>query len=277
MEALFIVFFMLGFTALLFFVFAINKGHYGSQVANLRGFQDRHLTGGRLLTDEGWFPDLEATSLTGKLDGRSVSVGFRVVGSGKHKKTYTTFTVTVPNAVPRFKVEPAGVIKRLGRFLGLVKDVSTGNQDVDDKYILSGRRGSLRQLFHSGRMERAIDEVFGVANVTSLELTGRRLRVEVFGVTTGPPTLVRMFDRMVTVAEQCGRKQVQVKVLGEVPKLAITAGTDHAVCPFCRDAVALDGDDVMACEGCNTVHHTECYAEAGGCTIYGCKRQRVRA
>ena len=70
---------------------------------------------------------------------------------------------------------------------------------------------------------------------------------------------------------------MRVRVLGEKPRLALTAGTGHVVCPYCRDDVSLEGEDVMACEGCDTVHHEECYAEAGGCTLYGCERRGVRA
>ena len=28
----------------------------------------------------------------------------------------------------------------------------------------------------------------------------------------------------------------------------------------------------MVCEGCGTVHHGDCYAENGGCTIFGCSK-----
>ena len=42
------------------------------------------------------------------------------------------------------------------------------------------------------------------------------------------------------------------------------------VCPYCR--ATISGEDVVtACEGCATPHHADCYAENGGCTIFGCK------
>ena len=42
------------------------------------------------------------------------------------------------------------------------------------------------------------------------------------------------------------------------------------VCPYCRAPISSD-ENAMACEGCGTPHHADCYAENGGCTIFGCK------
>jgi TM2 domain-containing membrane protein YozV len=41
------------------------------------------------------------------------------------------------------------------------------------------------------------------------------------------------------------------------------------VCPYCRAPISPE-EPVSACEGCGTRHHTDCYAENGGCTIFGC-------
>ncbi|HLV85936.1 MAG TPA: RING finger protein [Candidatus Sulfotelmatobacter sp.] len=43
------------------------------------------------------------------------------------------------------------------------------------------------------------------------------------------------------------------------------------VCPYCRSPIG-DGDAALACEGCGTPHHADCYAENGGCTIFGCSK-----
>ena len=43
------------------------------------------------------------------------------------------------------------------------------------------------------------------------------------------------------------------------------------VCPYCRTAIAAE-DVSQACEGCGTVHHADCYAENGACTIFGCSK-----
>jgi TM2 domain/Prokaryotic RING finger family 1 len=47
----------------------------------------------------------------------------------------------------------------------------------------------------------------------------------------------------------------------------MTAG----VCPYCRTKIGAE-DKPMVCEGCGTEHHADCYAENGGCTIFGCSK-----
>lgn len=40
-------------------------------------------------------------------------------------------------------------------------------------------------------------------------------------------------------------------------------------CPYCRAKIGPE-EQSLACEGCGTLHHADCYAENGGCTIFGC-------
>jgi TM2 domain-containing membrane protein YozV len=42
-----------------------------------------------------------------------------------------------------------------------------------------------------------------------------------------------------------------------------------AVCPYCR--TTLNSAEEKVCEGCATPHHQDCYAENGGCTVFGCR------
>lgn len=47
-----------------------------------------------------------------------------------------------------------------------------------------------------------------------------------------------------------------------------------AVCPYCRAAIAADKESIQ-CEACATPHHADCYAENGGCTVFGCAKAPV--
>lgn len=38
-------------------------------------------------------------------------------------------------------------------------------------------------------------------------------------------------------------------------------------CPFCHDGLA---GETTACGACDSVHHTACWSEHGGCSIFGC-------
>ena len=42
------------------------------------------------------------------------------------------------------------------------------------------------------------------------------------------------------------------------------------VCPYCRAPFDAEMGQLL-CAGCGTPHHEDCYAENGGCTIFGCR------
>ena len=43
-----------------------------------------------------------------------------------------------------------------------------------------------------------------------------------------------------------------------------------AVCPYCRAPMLAQETNVLLCPGCSTPHHSDCFAENGGCTVFGC-------
>jgi hypothetical protein len=251
----------------------LSRELYKGNVAQLRAFMGKSLDdGARLVVDTGWTPSLRNTSLTGTYEGHMLSISFEIRGSGKSKKTYTQLGLRVPNSVASFSVGHVGVLNRLGRWLGVVPDVKTGHEGIDDKFILRGQEGSLKTLFRSRELERAIDALFGGEGVGKVALEGGWLRCE-RAQTLDAGSYATVFRALLRIARECERKEVVVKILGEKPRFAWTAGSGTARCPYCRDDVGLDGDDIMACGGCDTVHHSACYDEAGGCTIFGCDRK----
>jgi len=44
----------------------------------------------------------------------------------------------------------------------------------------------------------------------------------------------------------------------------------NPVCPYCRTEVGEGEGERKDCAGCGTPHHADCYAENGGCTVFGC-------
>lgn len=46
---------------------------------------------------------------------------------------------------------------------------------------------------------------------------------------------------------------------------------ESVICPICQ-TTALAGEPVINCEGCDQIHHRECWAEIGGCGTYGCAK-----
>jgi len=47
------------------------------------------------------------------------------------------------------------------------------------------------------------------------------------------------------------------------------------ICPFCQ-SVVKPGEGSIRCSSCGTLHHAECWAENGGCTILGCGGTAIR-
>ena len=54
-------------------------------------------------------------------------------------------------------------------------------------------------------------------------------------------------------------------------KADVTAAIKAEICPYCRTKIVAE-DGPTICEGCGTAHHADCYAENGGCTIFGCSK-----
>lgn len=240
---------------------------------------------GSAYVDDGLFADLDGARVQGRLQDHDVRVRYRTEwrGSGKnrHKVTFVRCHVKVRDPIThRFKVERAGLLKKVGRFFGLVRDVKTGDQRIDDKYILNGRADALGQLFTQPEVERALDALLSQHGFAAVELAGTDLQVEKRSTSTDPAWLLSVLRNLIQVARLCDRKPVEVKVLGPKLHFAWTAGGQDALCPYCRDTIDPEAPDLTACDRCDTVHHTECLDEAGGCTVFGCgggrARQRVR-
>ena len=45
-------------------------------------------------------------------------------------------------------------------------------------------------------------------------------------------------------------------------------------CPYCRTPFEPD-DEIVTCPACGTAHHADCFAENGGCTVFGCSQAPV--
>ena len=44
----------------------------------------------------------------------------------------------------------------------------------------------------------------------------------------------------------------------------------NPICPYCRMEVGDAEGERQDCPGCGTPHHADCFAENGGCTVFGC-------
>jgi hypothetical protein len=44
----------------------------------------------------------------------------------------------------------------------------------------------------------------------------------------------------------------------------------NAVCPYCAEQIEAAEQTPTVCATCETPHHADCWAENGGCTVFGC-------
>jgi TM2 domain-containing membrane protein YozV len=46
----------------------------------------------------------------------------------------------------------------------------------------------------------------------------------------------------------------------------------NPICPYCRTEIGDTEGERTYCPGCGTPHHADCFAENGGCTVFGCSQ-----
>jgi TM2 domain-containing membrane protein YozV len=49
----------------------------------------------------------------------------------------------------------------------------------------------------------------------------------------------------------------------------------NPTCPYCRTEIGTTEGDRIDCPGCGTPHHSDCFQENGGCTVFGCSHAPV--
>lgn len=267
------------FSVVLFLVLS----HLGTKatVRKLEAFRDA-LVGGRASIEMPWYAGLSAARVEGRLDGREVTLRFEKRGSGKHKYHVAVYEVEVDHPVADFTAEDEGVLDDLWRWLGISSSKVVG-QGV--KLTGAGTRPAER-LFQRGDLLRVVRRLLQLPGERGgVKLRGRTLSMErrVGGSVLDTPDLLRTFRSLLDAAALCGRAQVElpkIKLRPRVGTFAWTGGGAAALCPYCRDGIAEDGEGAAACDRCGTAHHAECLAEAGGCTVFGCggrEADRVRA
>lgn len=119
-------------------------------------------------------------------------------------------------------------------------------------------------------MRGALAHLFGVMGLPGLKLENGWLRVvrPSFQYAFTTRSLRGVFDQLIKIAPLYETREVHLQgVTGQ----GWTAGGDDVLCPYCRDRLEHEQAALEACRTCRTVHHAECFAEAGGCTVFGCE------
>lgn len=248
----------------------------------------RSLDEGRSQTEVRLGVPLLHTYVRGRLEGHPIALTFEQRGAGESAVDVAIFEVEVDNPAGDFRLQRASPMDQLARWAGLLPRSELPPELDDDLVVRHGDTASLRRLFQQVELVRAIRHLMNRFDVHEVQLEQGTLRVErrvAVGLsgqhTLHPDELRAVFRALFRVARLVSRQRVTVKVAERrlEPRFAWTGGGSSARCPYCRDEVDVEAADeaVVACGRCGTLHHRDCLDEAGGCTIFGCGAERVRA
>jgi hypothetical protein len=247
------------------------------EVAPLAGAK---LTGGE--AEAKWIARLVRTHYAGNLpSGR----GSRVEFHSEHHEEWTTTWVKLSvdaDEAPAFRISLASAGTRVARFLGWKQGVEIGKKTFDERFVLETHdperaSGALRE---QPALRDAIARALALGTSPALEVAAgkvtftdelKHLRPEKYGkALEALEGVARCFDR------------VPFEAPGFVAKtLAVVDVSGKTRCPYCHAGVDVH-EDLVACEACATVLHSDCWEELGGCPIMGCggarpERRRARA
>ena len=220
---------------------------------------------------EGGSVDWEESRVTGTLNGEDVEVTLvsRVVahttfkGGGRGTVTHydLVYGVVASGVAKGFRVTEEILESEHGEWLGAEgQDGAAG--------LRAARR--LRERLPPGEdVKDALYEVFKRSD-GAVTLRGEALTAETSHrrgyLLPRPAKVIATLEALIEVARLARRERV---TLGTKSVMAWRARTGEGLrCPFCRDDLGERG--LVACRGCQTVHHEECCSEAGRCTTLGC-------
>lgn len=216
-------------------------------------------------------PEVDADALaTGLAGGAAVLQveGWDAVVRRDPATLSVRYEVTIPGAVGAFQVAAPSSDEVLDAIDGAPANhvLFDGDLRVD---------GDPRRLAAQGGVLLALRDLVRRPGVVSARLAGGVLVVQ-----EGPSLRVDLdlvvgtLQQAVVVARGCERRVLEVRVRGALVQGLAWTGGAAARCPYCHDG--LDGE-LATCEACRTIHHSDCLADAGGCTVLGCRGRSVPA
>lgn len=142
-------------------------------------------------------------------------------------------------------------------------------------YRITQRDGMPPEALERVEVERGLTRLFRDHGVIRVTLGSGMLRAE-RRPEVALHRLDEVFDLLAQVVAPFERREVIVRSLPG-RSYGWTGGTGALRCPYCRDGISLEQAGLALCDGCRTVHHRACFAEAGGCTVLGCRGAPIAA
>ncbi len=195
----------------------------------------------------------------GSFAGKQVSVELRPsMGSAG----LLTFQIQVPDAGYEFEVSQAGLLTKVLRRFG---GASEGSVTETGFVLKSPNPERLGKIFGTGHIEAALLPLLQQFSAVRLRDGWLSVSRECGSASEGADEALSILTALAKVAELCQLPEVEVL-------LREKQGTSEGlVCPYCRDHLDFTTQEVSACQECQTLHHSPCMLEAGGCTVFACE------
>lgn len=209
----------------------------------------------------------------GQVEGRLPGgrrVWFRQAGDAQ------TLAVEAPGAAD-LKLSAMTGLNELARWLGLRSSADGPGQRLN---VLSGRSEAAR-LYQHEASRLLLLSLLEEQNGAVIRLRDGWLSLSRTSADLGLERFQADLRRLVALATLCERAPVARPPEGLARAFAWTGGGGTPRCPYCRDDLERPREDPAeepaGCHACGTLHHAGCLAEAGGCTVFGCRGRRVEA
>ncbi len=150
---------------------------------------------------------------------------------------------------------------------GVPVTISRSGIDLDthaSRALVLGKR-ELRAIARGETDEPLVGEL--ARNPALREAAGRLLALSAHVHVEAKRTTIRGVNPR--AAESAVRAAIAL-VRGGALVRGATAGS---TCPYCKDRLQpRESEGVIRCPSCDSLHHTDCWREHGGCSVHGCLR-----
>ncbi len=225
------------------------------------------LEAGRVLTPQRLLGGIAGWGVDGRREGHAVQLRLRTDRGGESPLIGCVCKVEVPHGFGRFRVRRRGELSRwlFGR---------RGTDWFDDQLTVDQEEFATERQLQSRELREVIRELFELG-LRTFEQRGGQLIGVWRGATyeVNEHRLDQLLGGLVRAAKLCERRRVHVASTGRIEvreSFGWTAGGGEVLCPYCRSGADPAQGDAAVCESCGTLHHAECYAELGKCTILAC-------
>lgn len=257
----------LGSVALLFLASRLQAARSRRALRALAG----RLEAGRVRADASLLGDTDGFEMRGRRNGRELAFRIERRDGPGGRGRYGVWRVSVPCCVSlELVLERRSFADRLGELLlggdRAAYDAQRRGRGVSSREQRREVEAVVRAAFESCDLERL--------TLRHGLLVGERL---LGGFNSDLPELELVFRALERVAAELERAPLTLEVPAATAPAAFawTGGSGELRCPYCRDAADPRAPDAVVCATCGTLHHAECFAELGRCTLLGCEGERA--